>query len=137
MQRRSLTVPSWYHAAPAALIHFSLAAGPARALMPRMIDSSVESPPGQDRERELLGRCRAGDPSALDALLRENLPALWRYSLGMTADRALAEDLAQETVARFITGLAAFEGRCRLSTYLYSIAHSVFLTQKRRDARKE
>jgi len=102
-----------------------------------MIDSSVERPPGQDRERDLLARSRAGDAAALDALLRENLPALWRFALGMTADRSLAEDLAQETIARFISGIAGFEGRCRLSTYLYSIAHSVFVTQKRRDARKD
>lgn len=98
---------------------------------------SVESPPEQARERDLLARSRAGDPAALDTLLRDNLPALWRFSLGMTSDRGLAEDLAQETLARFIDGLQAFEGRCRVSTYLYSIAHSVFVTQKRRDARKE
>jgi RNA polymerase sigma-70 factor (ECF subfamily) len=98
---------------------------------------SVESPPGQERERDLLARSRAGDPAALDLLLQENLPALWRFSLGITADRGLAEDLAQETLARFIGGLPSFEGRCRVSTYLYSIAHSVYITQKRRDARKE
>lgn len=98
---------------------------------------SVESPPGQNRERDLLARSRAGDPAALDALLKENLPALWRFSLGMTSDRGLAEDLAQETLARFIGSLPAFEGRCRVSTYLYSIAHSLYITQKRRDARKE
>lgn len=103
---------------------------------PGMLES-VESPPEQNRERELLARSRAGDASALDTLLKENLPALWRFSLGITADRGLAEDLAQETLTRFIGGLQAFEGRCRVSTYLYSIAHSVYVTQKRRDARKE
>jgi RNA polymerase sigma-70 factor (ECF subfamily) len=102
-----------------------------------MIDSAVVSDRRQDRERDLVARSRAGESAALDTLVRENLPALWRFALGMTGDRAQAEDVAQESLARFIDGLGAFEGRCAVSTWLYSIAHSVFITQKRREGRRE
>jgi RNA polymerase sigma-70 factor (ECF subfamily) len=45
----------------------------------------------------------------------------------MTLDRALAQDLFQETVIRFWKGLPSFQGSSKLSTWLYRIAYRVCL----------
>jgi RNA polymerase sigma-70 factor (ECF subfamily) len=48
--------------------------------------------------RSLVLRAQSGDREAFDALLREIGPALLRYAARVTNDRALAEDVVQETM---------------------------------------
>jgi RNA polymerase sigma-70 factor (ECF subfamily) len=47
-------------------------------------------------------------------------------------DAALADDLAQETFLRAYRGLAGFQGRAKLSTWLCQIAYRTFLTEMER-----
>jgi RNA polymerase sigma-70 factor, ECF subfamily len=50
----------------------------------------------------------------------------------MTGDRALAEDLAQETFVKAFRSLAAFDTTRRLSSWLFRIAHNTALDALRR-----
>ena len=50
----------------------------------------------------------------------------------MTRDRALAEDLAQETFVKAFRSLAAFDTTRRLSSWLFRIAHNTALDALRR-----
>jgi RNA polymerase sigma-70 factor (ECF subfamily) len=50
----------------------------------------------------------------------------------MTRDRALAEDLAQETFVKAFRSLAAFDTTRRLSSWLFRIAHNTALDVLRR-----
>ena len=50
----------------------------------------------------------------------------------MTKDRALAEDLAQETFVKAFRSLAAFDTTRRLSSWLFRIAHNTALDALRR-----
>jgi RNA polymerase sigma factor (sigma-70 family) len=53
----------------------------------------------------------------------------------MTRDRALAEDLAQETFVKAFRSLAAFDTTRRLSSWLFRIAHNTALDALRRSNR--
>jgi RNA polymerase sigma-70 factor (ECF subfamily) len=50
----------------------------------------------------------------------------------MTRDRALAEDLAQETFVKAFRSLAAFDTTRRLSSWLFRIAHNTAIDALRR-----
>lgn len=73
-------------------------------------------------EGEALGRARSGDGAAFAELFEPCRERLGRYLATMLGDEAAAEDLVQETFQRSLAGIAAFEGRARLSTWLYQIA---------------
>ena len=82
-------------------------------------------PPAQHRpdevEQALLGRCRAGDQGAFQALLRPHLPALLGLARRCCRDQHWAEDLVQETLVRAFRGLANFRGDAALRTWLFTI----------------
>jgi RNA polymerase sigma-70 factor, ECF subfamily len=52
----------------------------------------------------------------------------------ITADRALAEDLAQETFVKAFRSLAAFDTTRRLSSWLFRIAHNTAIDAMRRSS---
>ena len=56
---------------------------------------------------------------------------LWRA----TGDHASVEDLAQETFLRVFRGLGYFDGRAKLSTWIYTIAHRVAIDHVRQRLR--
>jgi len=78
-----------------------------------------------DLDRETLGRAQAGDAAAQTTLVqrykRPVFSLLWRI---VGPDRAVVEDLTQETFLRVFRALRAFEydGRARLITWILTIA---------------
>ena len=73
---------------------------------------------------DLLGRAQAGDADAFAALVgphRRELQVHCYRLLGSVAD---AEDALQETLLSAWQGLAAFEGRASIRTWLYRVATS-------------
>jgi RNA polymerase sigma-70 factor (ECF subfamily) len=56
---------------------------------------------------------------------------IWRA----TGDHQVVEDLAQEVFLRVFRGLAYFDGRARLSTWIYTIAHRVAVDHLRQGGR--
>jgi RNA polymerase sigma-70 factor (ECF subfamily) len=82
-------------------------------------------------------RSGAGDPSPDGAFaeIHENHRAkIEGYLYRMTRDRALAEELTQETFLRVSRGLPSFKGRSKLSTWIFRIATNVYLDHRRREA---
>jgi RNA polymerase sigma-70 factor (ECF subfamily) len=73
-------------------------------------------------EHDLIGRARAGDEDAFAELVRRHADrvhgALRRFGL----DAAEADEVAQEVFLRAWRGLARFQERAQLSTWLYRIA---------------
>ncbi len=85
-------------------------------------------------EPELIRRAQAGDEGAFRQLVEAHSErvygALRRF--GLRPDEA--EDVAQEVFLRAWRGLARFEGRAQLSTWLYRIAFNE--AQRRLDKRE-
>ena len=77
--------------------------------------------PERDREEGLVARLRSGDEGAFCALVDELHSRLLALAGTITASRALAEDIVQETWLAVIRGLRGFEGRSSLRTWIYSI----------------
>jgi RNA polymerase sigma-70 factor (ECF subfamily) len=84
-----------------------------------------------DDDGDLVERCLAGDQEAcgtlVDAHARMVGTVIWRA----TGNRDAVEDLAQETFLRVFRGLAYFDRRSRVSTWIYTIAHRVAIDHLR------
>ncbi len=87
-------------------------------------------------EEELLAALLAGDRRAAEELVGRTYELVFASLVKLTGgDRALAEDLTQDTYARAWRSLSSFDGRAKLSTWLYRIAYNTFLNHIRRPAR--
>ena len=90
----------------------------------------------EEADAELVRRCLAGDQAACARLVSRHArmagTVIWRA----IRDRALVEDLCQETFLRAFRALAGFDGRARLSTWICSIAHRVAVDELRRQGRR-
>jgi RNA polymerase sigma-70 factor, ECF subfamily len=73
-------------------------------------------------EPALLARAQAGDREAFAALVTRHAPRVLSASWRILGDRALAEDVAQETFLSAFLSLSSFRADARFSTWLYRIA---------------
>jgi RNA polymerase sigma factor (sigma-70 family) len=81
---------------------------------------------------ELLQRAQSGDRDAFAALVEAHRGSLLRLCYKMTGSQEDAEDLVQETLLRALRGIAAFELRSSLATWLHRIATNLCLDHQRR-----
>ena len=82
--------------------------------------------------KDLLHQAQSGDRRALEMLLAEHAPRVARYALRMCRNRADAEEVVQETLIAAARTLATFRGDSAVSTWLYTIARSFCIKQRRR-----
>jgi RNA polymerase sigma factor (sigma-70 family) len=75
-----------------------------------------------DDLQALVGRARSGDAGALNELAARLADDVYRLALRMTANRADAEDAAQEILIKAITHLGTFRGEASVRTWVYRIA---------------
>jgi RNA polymerase sigma-70 factor, ECF subfamily len=83
-------------------------------------------------EAALLARVRLGDRGALDALLVKIEPAVHKFGIKLCRDDETAAEVLQETLITAARNLASFRGDSALSTWLYMVAKSVCIKQRRR-----
>ena len=81
---------------------------------------------------DLAARCRARDPRALQQVAEKYGPRVYRCACAWTGDPDEAQDLAQETIVRFLETVDHFEGSCSLATWLFRIAHNLLANRRRR-----
>jgi RNA polymerase sigma-70 factor (ECF subfamily) len=72
-------------------------------------------------DRELIRRAQQGDRAAFGQLVKLHQRRVWVTAMQLTHNAADADDLAQETFVRAYHGLARFDGRSDLFTWLYRI----------------
>ncbi|MBI1875047.1 MAG: hypothetical protein HYS05_14320 [Acidobacteria bacterium] len=78
------------------------------------------TPPGiSPDDRELVERLLAGEEAAFAGLVNQYHASLVRLARGFVASRDVAEEVAQETWLAVLTGLASFEGRSALKTWIF------------------
>jgi RNA polymerase sigma-70 factor (ECF subfamily) len=79
-----------------------------------------------------VSQALGGSQSAFEQIVRRYQRPIISLIVRMTRDRALAEDLAQETFVKAFRSLAAFDTTRRLSSWLFRIAHNTALDAMRR-----
>jgi RNA polymerase sigma-70 factor (ECF subfamily) len=80
---------------------------------------------------ELVERVRAGDEEAFRLIFDRYSRPVLSFIFDMVGDRALAEDLAQETFVRAFRGLNTLREETKLSTWLFAIAKNCAREQLR------
>jgi RNA polymerase sigma-70 factor (ECF subfamily) len=83
----------------------------------------------------LVERHRAGDPSALNAFMTEIYPSIHRiiYRLAGPRAREHHEDLVQTSLEQVCRSINSFEGRSRVTTFVFGICHRVVARSRRYD----
>lgn len=86
-------------------------------------------------EAGLVDALRSGDDSAFEVLFEKHHTALVRLALMYVSDRAVAEEVAQETWLGVLHGLDRFEGRASLKTWIFTILINRAKTRGLRESR--
>ena len=81
-------------------------------------------------EHELVERCRQGDETAFRELVDQYKGLVFALIARSIANRARAEELAQDVFLKVHKGLPFFRGDAKLSTWIYRIVINV-LSQER------
>lgn len=92
----------------------------------------MTEPMKDDSDRLLLERAQGGDAAALDALLQKHQARIYRFGLKMCRNPDDAQDVLQETLLSMARGIRDFRGGSSISTWLYTIARSFCIKQRRR-----
>ena len=80
----------------------------------------MQTPPVH-ADTELLRRLRSGDERAFVFLVERYSDSMLRVASAYVPNRAVAEEVVQDTWLGVLRGLDAFEGRSSLRTWLFSI----------------
>jgi len=83
-------------------------------------------------ERELVGRCVAGDRAAFDEIVRRHQDPLFRHLLRLSGSREQAEDLCQDAFVRLYRALPSFDGTRAIAPYLFTIATNLWRDKRPR-----
>ena len=83
-------------------------------------------------DQSLLAAARRGDRGALETLLLRYQPRVYRFGMKMCGDPEDAKDILQETLLAMARNVRDFRGASSLSTWLYAIARSFCIKQRRR-----
>ena len=79
----------------------------------------------------LIAAARAGDRRAVDALLARHEERIYRFGLRMCGDEESAREVLQETMLAAFRNLPGFRGESSLSTWLFQIARSFCIKERR------
>lgn len=74
---------------------------------------------------------RSGDREALEALLEDHEPQIYRFGMKMCRDPEDARDVLQETLLAVARNIGSYREDSSFSTWLYSIARSFCIKQRR------
>ncbi len=88
-------------------------------------------------ETALIAALREGDDVVFARLVDEHTPSLLRVARGYVPSREIAEEVVQETWIALVKGIAKFEGRSSLRTWLFTVMINIAKTRgirERRDA---
>src|SRR5262245_14231391 len=82
-------------------------------------------------EMRLIELLRARDSSALEILMEQYGPRLYRVALGITRSHGDAEEVVQDAFLTLFRKIDSFEGRAALGTWLYRVAANGALIKRR------
>jgi len=80
-----------------------------------------------DDTQSLAAGLRRRDPDLLDWLIEQYQHRLYRYLLFLTGNRALAEDLFQETWIRVLERGHQYNAKSKFESWLFAIARNIVI----------
>jgi RNA polymerase sigma-70 factor (ECF subfamily) len=86
------------------------------------------------RDDALLQAAQGGDKEALETLLSQYQPQVYRFGMKMCGDPEDAREILQETLFAAARSLGGFRRASSISTWLYAIARSFCIKRRRRSA---
>jgi RNA polymerase sigma-70 factor (ECF subfamily) len=89
---------------------------------------------GEDTDRELIDRWKAGDSRAATELVRRHGDALARFAVS-SGERSEIEELVQDTFVRAFSSIDSFRGESSLRTWLFTIERRLMLDRRRSEKR--
>jgi RNA polymerase sigma-70 factor (ECF subfamily) len=87
----------------------------------------------RDPDPRIVERARTGDLPAFEELVRTYQADVYRFAAHLTHDRALAEDITQETFLRAFRFLRGFRGGTTFGAWLFRIARNCSMDALRRE----
>ena len=99
------------------------------------VTDAAEAEAAAAEDRRLVAGLRDGDEAVYAELLRRWHPAMLRVARMYVRDRATAEEVVQETWLAVLQGIARFEGRSSLKTWVFRILTNRAKTRGGREAR--
>ena len=91
----------------------------------------------RDLEAGLIQGLRTGDPAAFDSIYDAYNARLFSFLARMTKNRAVAEDLLEETWLRLVASAAGLAAETRLGPWLFTVARNLFVSHCRARAREQ
>ena len=85
---------------------------------------------------DLAERATKGEREALGRLAGALRPLICRWALVMTGDPNDAEDVAQQVLMKMMTSMEGFDGRSRVTSWVYRITRNASLDHQRRRKRE-
>ena len=71
----------------------------------------------------------------MEEVYRLYFSPVYKYTLALTGDEALAEELTKETFFRSLTAIRDFRGDCQLRVWLCQIARNLYISRCRAEKR--
>jgi RNA polymerase sigma-70 factor (ECF subfamily) len=90
---------------------------------------------GWEDEIRLMQAIKGGSWEAFEELYHRYKDPIANYFYRMCWDTHLVEDLVQETFLRIWKGARSYTPRSKLSTYIFKIAHNLWVTHLRKASR--
>ena len=82
-------------------------------------------------EARIIERCKAHDMEAFDQLVDLYTRRIYNFALRLSGNPDDAEDITQETFIRVFNAVGSFRGDATFSTWVFRIAHNVFLDMRK------
>jgi RNA polymerase sigma-70 factor, ECF subfamily len=86
-------------------------------------------------ESGLIAALRDGDETVFAQLVDQHTPSMLRVARGYVPSREIAEEVVQETWIALVKGIARFEGRSSLRTWLFSVMINIAKARGMRERR--
>ena len=83
-------------------------------------------------EAEIIRRCKAGDLSAFNQLVRQYEKLVYNFAYRLTNNYDDANDISQEALIRVFSAIKSFRGDASFTTWIYRITTNVFLDERKR-----
>jgi RNA polymerase sigma-70 factor, ECF subfamily len=103
--------------------------------MPRLSKLALRRQRANDDEMQLVAALRGGDEDAFAELIERHHMAMIRVAHIYVRNRAVAEEVVQETWAAVLEGIDRFEERSSLKTWLFRILTNRAKTRATREGR--